>query len=276
MQTVFPLKQIASPQNPFIKNIALLVHKASERKAQGLFVAEGLRELELALRSGYEATALLFDEALTPLKMVQDLAATAKIPPAEIISVTAPVMEKIAYRSSVANVVGLFKVKNFRLDDLSYRAAPFLLVVERVEKPGNLGAILRTADAAGLDALLCCDPLTDVFNPNIIRASLGAVFTVPVVAVSSEEAAEWLKKQGISILATWLEAAKPLYECDLRRPLAIVLGAEATGISEFWIRQADERIIVPMFGQVDSLNVSATAAVALFETVRQRLKVDEG
>lgn len=265
------LKQISSPQNPFIKNVALLVHKASERKAQGLFVAEGLRELELALRNGYEATALLFDEAITPQKTVLELAAPAKMPVGEIFSVAAPAMEKIAYRSSVANVVGVFKAKNFGLEDVSFRAAPFLLVVERVEKPGNLGAILRTADAAGVDALLCCDPLTDVFNPNVIRASLGAVFTTPVVAVSSEAAADWLKNQGISILATWLEAAKPLYECDLRRPVAIVLGAEATGISEFWVRQAAERIIVPMFGQVDSLNVSATAAVALFEAVRQRL-----
>ena len=263
-------KQITSPQNPFIKNIALLAHKARERQPQGLFVAEGLREVGLALQNSYEAEALLFDESLTPAATVEALAATALISPKEIIGASRAVFEKIAYRSSVPNVVALFKMKLPTLEAITFKSTPFILVVESVEKPGNLGAMLRTADAAGVDAVLVCDPQCDLFNPNTIRASLGAVFTVPVVAVSSEEAAAWLKKSGIPTFATYLEASRPLYGCDLRGSLALVLGAESTGISDFWVKQADERIIIPMAGQVDSLNVSASAAVVLFEVVRQR------
>ncbi|MBI5914247.1 MAG: RNA methyltransferase [Bacteroidetes bacterium] len=269
-------KQITSPQNPLIKNIALLGAKARERKERGLFVAEGLREVELALRSGFEAAAVLFDESVTPFPVVENLLKNAAHPAAEVIGVNTPVFEKIAYRSGVPNVVAVFRMKNTTLAELRLSEIPLLLVMESVEKPGNLGAMLRTADAAGTDAVLVCDPHTDVFNPNAIRASLGAIFTVPVVAVSSGEAVGFLKKNGIRIFATWLEATTPLYACDLRQPLAFVLGAEATGISRFWVEQADEHIIIPMAGQVDSLNVSASAAIVLFEAVRQRGMRDEG
>ncbi len=264
------LKQITSPQNPFIKNIALLGAKARERKAQGLFVAEGLREVELALRSGFEAEALLFDEAVTPFSTIENLMKNAVKQPGEVIAVSTPVFEKIAYRTGVPNVVAVFKMKTWGIEELRLSETPLLLVMESVEKPGNLGAMLRTADAAGVDAVLVCDPHTDIFNPNAIRASLGAIFTVPVVALSTEEAVSFFKKQGIQIFATWLEAAKPLYNCDLTQPLAFVLGAEATGISKYWVENSDERVIIPMAGQVDSLNVSASAAIVLFEAVRQR------
>jgi TrmH family RNA methyltransferase len=172
-------------------------------------------------------------------------------------------------------VVAVLKMKNHGFADLRLSENPLLLIMESVEKPGNLGAMLRTADAAGVDAVLVCDPHTDIFNPNAIRASLGAIFTVPVVACSSEEAVAFLRftplgSKKIKIMATWLEAARSLYDVDLRQPLAFVLGAEATGITPFWVEQADERIIIPMSGQVDSLNVSASAAVVLFEAVRQR------
>jgi TrmH family RNA methyltransferase len=263
-------KQITSPQNPFIKNIALLAHKARERRPQGLFVAEGLREVGLALKNGFEAEALLFDETLTPVATVEVLAATARISPKEIIGVSRPVFEKIAYRSTVPNVVGLFKIKLHTLADIAFRSAPFILVVEKVEKPGNLGAMLRTAGAAGVDAVLVCDPLCDVFNPNTIRASLGAVFTLPVVPCTSGEAIAWLRQNEIRTLVTHLEAAKSVYECDLRDPVALVVGAESTGISTEWSAAADERIIIPMAGQVDSMNVSVSAAIVLFEVVRQR------
>jgi TrmH family RNA methyltransferase len=266
------LKQITSPQNPYIKNTGLLVTKARERGAQGLFVAEGLRELELAFSNGYEAEAIFFDETVTPFTRVKKLLEQAVCEPGDIIAVNKAVFEKIAYRTSVPNVVAVFKTKKKALADLRLSETPLLLVMESVEKPGNLGAMLRTADAAGADAVLVCDPHTDLFNPNVVRASLGAIFTVPVVAVSPQEAVDFLKKQGIRILATWLEAAKPLYDCNLAQPLAFVLGAESAGISTYWVEQADERIIIPMAGQVDSLNVSASAAVVLFEAVRQRRK----
>lgn len=264
------LKQITSPQNPFIKNIALLGSKARDRREQGLFVAEGLREVELALRSGYEAEAVLFEEAMTPLKMVEDLLENARTQPRELIAANAMVFEKIAYRTGVPNVVAVLKMKNPSLADLRLSTTPLLLIMENVEKPGNLGAMLRTADAAGVDAVLVCDPHTDIYNPNAIRASLGAIFTVPVVAISSEEAVAYLRSKQIKIMATWLEAAKPLYEADLKQPLAFILGAEATGISPYWVEQADERLIIPMTGQIDSLNVSASAAIVLFEAIRQR------
>ncbi len=270
------LKQLTSPQNPLIKNIAVLGAKARDRREQGLFVAEGLREVELALRSGFEAEVVLFEEAVTPFSIVEKLLKNAVSQPTELIATNTQVFEKIAYRTGVPNVVAVFKMKTTSLADLSLSDNPLLLIMESVEKPGNLGAMLRTADAAGVDAVLVCDPHTDIFNPNAIRASLGAIFTVPVVALPSEEAAAFLRSNNIKIMATWLEAASSLYATDLRQPLAFVLGAEATGISKFWVEQADERIIIPMSGQVDSLNVSASAAIVLFEAVRQRGMRDEG
>ena len=263
-------RHLTSLQNPVIKNIALLGAKPRERKDQQLFVAEGLREVELALSSGFEMETLLFDEKITPVTIIENLLQKSVAASTEIIAVTTPVFEKIAYRSGVPNVVGVFKQKNFNLENIHLQKDPLLLVLENLEKPGNLGAILRTADAAGVDAVLVCDPQTEVFNPNVIRASLGAVFTVPVVVLSSSEAVAWLKNSGIRIFATWLEAAQPVYTCNLNQALAFVLGSEATGISGFWVAQSDERIIIPMHGQVDSLNVSASAAIVLFEAVRQR------
>jgi TrmH family RNA methyltransferase len=265
------VKQITSTQNAFIKNIALLASKSKERKEQGLFVAEGLREVSLALKNGFQAAALLYDAAQTDAGAVQALAQRAAQPVEDTYEVSPAVMEKIAYRSNVPNVVAVFKEKTPSLEGIPAMADGLFLVLENIEKPGNLGAILRTADAAGVGAVLACDPLADVYNPNTIRASLGAVFTVPVLVLAPEVAAHWLRSNNIQILATWLEAAKPLYQCQLQGPTAFVLGAEATGISPFWVGQADERIIIPMTGQVDSLNVSASAAVVLFEAVRQRL-----
>lgn len=263
-------RQITSTQNPYIKNVALLVHKARERRPRGLFVAEGFREVELALRNGFRAEALFFDEGLTDESRIEELAALAGEPRPELIRVNKAVFEKIAYRTSVANVVGLFQLRERTFNDIRLTHAPLLLVVEHVEKPGNLGAMLRTADAAGVHGVIVCDPRTDIFNPNTIRASLGAVFSVPVVATDNETTLQWLRQNHIRVIATSLEASRPLYDCDLTKPTALVLGAESEGISEFWQQHADERVIIPMSGQVDSLNVSASAAVVLFEAVRQR------
>lgn len=265
------VKSITSSQNPFIKNLVQLASKSRERRQQSLFVAEGLREVALALKNGYEAQALLYDPAQTEPADVGALSGGAAVPAKEIIETSAPVFEKIAYRAGVPNVVAVLKEKILAPEQIPIKEKPLVLVLESIEKPGNLGAILRTADAAGVDAVLVCDPLADLYNPNTIRASLGAVFALPVVAVPSEQALDWLRQKGIRIFSTWLEAAQPLYQCDLRQSAAFVLGGEAHGISRFWVEQADERIIIPMAGQVDSLNVSASAAVVLFEAVRQRL-----
>ena len=219
-------KVITSVQNPLIKNILALTAKARERREQGLFVAEGLRETAMALAAGFEAEALLYDPAHTS---AQDLSSLPESDPTVWIETNGAVFEKIAYRSGVANVVALLRSKHIALDGILLPGHPLVLVLESVEKPGNLGAILRTADAAGVDAVVLCDPLADQYNPNAIRASLGTVFTVPVVAADS-----------------------------------------TTTLARFWVEAADERIIIPMKGRVDSLNVSASTAVLLFEARRQR------
>ena len=272
-------KHLTSPNNLTIKQAVQLKHKARERKAQGLFIAEGLREVRLALENGFEPTHLFYAPDITPISTIEQVCKNAAVLPKETITVSEAVFDKIAYRSSVPNVVAVFKsqVVGCRLQVASLaepEKKPLILILEGIEKPGNLGAILRTADAAGIDALFVCEPDFDLFNPNAIRASLGAIFTVPIFEMASADAVAFLKKNNIPIYATYLEAAKPLYECDLKKAAALVLGAEATGITLFWVEQADERIIIPMAGQVDSMNVSASAAVVMFEAVRQRGLLD--
>ena len=161
-------------------------------------------------------------------------------------------------------------MKESRLDGLTLSPAPLILVLERVEKPGNLGAVLRSADAAGVDAVLVCDPLTDLYNPNLIRASLGAVFTVPVVSCTSEEAQAFLSAHGIAILTAQLQDSELYYQTDMTRPVALVFGAEDKGLSDSWREKADAHIRIPMAGMMDSLNVSVSAAILAFEAVRQR------
>ncbi len=246
------------------------MQKSRERKRQGLFVAEGFREVQLAINNGFQPETLFFDESQTGLPEVEKLLHASNLTTTELISVSPEVMEKIAYRSTVSNVVGLFKSTENSLSEIILPERPLVLVSESVEKPGNLGAILRTADAAGVDAVIVCDPQVDIYNPNTIRASLGAVFALPVIGATSEETLAWLRKNNISIMSTYLEASVSLFQCDLTGPSALVLGAESTGITPFWVENADTRVIIPMSGQIDSLNVSASAAIVLFEAVRQR------
>jgi TrmH family RNA methyltransferase len=261
---------ITSLQNPLVKNVMVLTEKSRERKKQGLFVAEGLREVSMALRKGFRVECLFYDESKTSPEAVDELFIEGVEAPRELYMVSAAIMEKIAYRANVPNVVALIQRRDMRLSELQPSSNPLVLVLETVEKPGNLGAILRTADAAGVDAVIVCDPLVDEYNPNVIRSSLGAIFSVPVVTTDAEPALAWLHRQGIRVFATFLEASTSVYTLDLRGPAAFVLGSEAHGISDFWVRESTQRIIIPMFGQVDSLNVSVSAAVVLFEAVRQR------
>ncbi len=253
--------------------MAELSAKARERHRQGLFVVEGLREATMALSAGYQPEAILYDPGCTK---DEDLVGLQSLAPAAVWRrVTTPVFEKIAYRSGVPNVVAMLRARPLDLNNITLpqKRSPLVLVLESVEKPGNLGAILRTADAAGTDAVILCDPTTDWHNPNVIRASLGSVFVVSVAAASSQEVYAWLQRQAVRILVTHLEASQPHYLADLCAGSAIVMGAEATGISEFWLKVAHQRIIIPMQGRVDSLNVSASAAVLLFEAQRQRALV---
>lgn len=264
---------INSLQNPLIKRVVLLTEKARERKRQQTIVAEGLREVGLALKAGFRAEYLFYDETCTSMEALDELTASAVQEPGELISVSTAVMEKIAYRGGVPNVVALLQRRDIRLSELQLSSNPLVLVLETVEKPGNLGAMLRTADAAGVDAVIVCDPLVDEYNPNVIRSSLGAIFSVQLVTTEGQPALDWLHRNGIQILATYLEASVPYFTCNLRQPTAFVMGSEANGISEFWVREARQRIIIPMQGEVDSLNVSASAAIVLFEAIRQRTMI---
>lgn len=258
---------ISSLQNPQIKNIAKL-SKAKERKQQNLFVLEGARELALALSVGYAVQSIfLCKDLFSKTDYPQVL---ADISDSQIYEVTKPVFEKIAYREGSDGLLALMIPKNHNLLDIPLTDNPFVIVLEAVEKPGNLGAILRTADAAKASGVIICDPLTDVYNPNAIRSSIGCVFTVPLAICSSKEAHLWLKQNSIVTYAAELQASVEYHTVDYKKASAIIMGTEADGLTDFWIKNADKRIKIPMRGAIDSLNVSVSTAIITFEAMRQR------
>lgn len=258
---------ITSLQNPAIKNIIKL-SKSNERKTQQLFVIEGARELSLALQSGYLPEAVYICREMfgkTKYPGLLDL-----LPKEIIFDISLPVFGKIAYRENSDGVVALAKPKQHRLSDLKLSENPFLILLESVEKPGNLGAILRTADAAAVDGVIICDPQTDLYNPNVVRSSVGGIFTVPTAVCTSQEGLTWLRDNKINLFAAELQAAEFYQHTDFTSPSAIVMGTEAEGLSVFWRDNAAKRIKIPMRGKIDSLNVSVSAAVLTFEAMRQR------
>jgi len=256
---------ITSHHNTKIKNVILL-EKARERKRQNVFVIEGLKELSLALMGRYLINSVFFCPDIIDAEKAMEIIGDEDL----LIPVSRTVYEKIAYRDSTEGILAIGTQKKHTLQDLVLRNNPLLLILESVEKPGNLGAILRTADAARLDAVIICDPQTDFYNPNVIRSSVGCIFTTPIASATSDEAIQWLREHNISCLATHLAASKPYFEMDFRNSTAIVMGTESTGLSEAWVTSADGTIIIPMQGKVDSLNVSTAAAIIVFEAIRQR------
>ena len=260
---------ITSTQNTRVKKLILLQQKSAERRKAGLFVVEGRRELLHCLHSGYEIDTLFYCPQLL-FVAGEDGELRRVIAANPSLEVSAEVYERIAYRGSTEGVVAQMKVKTMALADLQLPDNPLLMVLERVEKPGNLGAVLRSADAAAADAVIVCDPLTDLYNPNLIRSSIGAIFTVPTVACSSVDCIAFLKERGIRILTAQLQDSHLYYDTDMRRGTALVMGTEATGLTEPWRQAADAHIRIPMKGQLDPLNVSVSAAILLFEAVRQR------
>lgn len=257
--------KITSTQNPKIKSL-LALEKPRERRKQCLFIVEGIKEVRMAMEAGYKIGNIFFCEEIINQAEAKDLLRNDKL----LIPVSQEVFDKIAVRESTGGILAVAEQKMHRLDDLRLSANPLLLVVESVEKPGNLGAILRTADAAGVDAVIICDPQTDFYNPNVIRSSVGCVFTKQLASATSEETITWLKRNQIEIFCTYLKASKPYYDIDFSRPSAIIMGTEATGLSDLWIKNADANIIIPMQGKIDSMNVSNAAAVVVFEARRQR------
>ena len=277
--------EISSAQNPRIKHLLLLQQKSQQRRREGLFVVEGVRELQHCIEGGFEIESLFVNEEI---RMKNEEFAAA-VPSGEDIAagnssfftLPASLYEKVAYRGSTEGVIAIIKERKMTLTDLKSHLSPLtshhsplIIVLEGVEKPGNLGAVLRSADAAKADAVIVCDPLTDLYNPNLIRASIGAIFTVPTVACSSEECIAFLKEHGIRILTAQLQDSKLYYDTDMCSPVAIVMGTESTGLTQQWREAADAHIRIPMLGRLDSLNVSVSAAILLFEAVRQRSSLE--
>lgn len=259
---------ITSTQNPRIKQLLALQQKSQERRRTGLFVVEGWRELEHGLAAGYEVVGVYMEKRGDSTR--EDETVSGILDKLPCIQVSPNVYERIAYRGSTEGVIAVMRERKITLETLVLGDNPLLVVLESVEKPGNLGAVLRSADAAAATAVIVCDPLTDSYNPNLIRASIGACFTVPTVVCSSEECIAFLKEHHIQILTAQLQDSNVYYDAPMDGPTAIVLGTESTGLTQIWRTAADAHIRIPMLGHLDSLNVSVSAAILLYEAVRQR------
>ncbi|MCG2462117.1 RNA methyltransferase [Flavobacteriaceae bacterium F89] len=263
-------KHITSLQNPLVKKVLLLQEKSRERRNSGLFVLEGGRELQLALQSGYEIVTVFFYAELIAEKEVTGRLKKGKSHP-EIIEVSKPVYQKLAYRDTTGGLLAIVKSGSHSLNNLRLKNKnPLILVAEAPEKPGNIGALLRTADAAKLDAIIIANPKTDLYNPNIIRSSVGCIFTGNVATGSSADVITFLKEKKIPIHCAALSASKSYLQSDFTLPTAIVVGTEAEGLTDEWLQSSDQNIIIPMEGQIDSMNVSVSAAILIFEAKRQR------
>lgn len=260
-------KYISSNQNPWLKEVQLLIDKSKVRNSRGLFVVEGLVEIRTALRGGFKLQTLAkpgdgitWDELISNIGLNYDV---------EFLELSPMPWEKIVVRKSGVNAVAVFEKDNRFERTWTARGTEVWLAVESVEKPGNLGAILRTADASGIAGVLVCDGLTDLLHPQVIRNSLGAVFTVPVIHIGKEELWNRATEVGLSLFSTFMEDSQSCYDAALGKGSVIIVGAEHHGVSEFW-RGKVKNIQIPMHGQVDSLNVSVAAALLMYEAARQQ------
>ncbi|MEM9142389.1 MAG: RNA methyltransferase, partial [Bacteroidota bacterium] len=263
-------KQITSPQNPLVKQLLLLKEKSRERRKSGLFLVEGRQELRLALESGYMLHSVFFNK-----EICNDIAFWDTLPLPKTgfnkASISREIYQKLAYRKTTEGVLALLHAKEHRLEDLDLTAQnPLLLVAQAPEKPGNIGALLRSADAAQVHAVIIVDPKTDLYNPNSIRSSVGALFTNSIALASTARALDYLKGRNISIFSAALDTPKVYTEVDFTGPTALVMGTESTGLSREWLERADQNIYIPMKGKIDSLNVSVSASILIFEALRQR------
>lgn len=261
------MKQITSIQNPFIKLLVLLQEKAKARKQTGTFLIEGKREIELAIKGNYEIETILF---LTDLVSENQIFEFSKNQEIEFIEISKEVYQKLAYRDTTEGILAIAKTKSLQLSDLKLSENPLILVAESPEKPGNIGAILRTADAANLDAVIIANPKSDLYNPNIVRSSVGCLFTRQIATGSTSEIIAFLKSKNIAFYCATLQDSTSYHTQNYTTPTAIVVGTEATGLSQEWRDNATKNIIIPMQGEIDSMNVSVAAAILIFEAKRQR------
>ena len=286
------IETITSAQNRKVKELLTLVEKSKARSAAGLFVVEGQRELGHCLDAGFiPETLFICGEVMAVQNNAVNGAKTGHLaeniegkdgldaliakaealnPRLGVVQIPAFLYEKVAYRGSTEGIIAEVHSVPRSLEDLRLGERPLVMVLESVEKPGNLGAVLRSADAAGADAVIVCDPLTDIWNPNLIRSSVGAVFSVPVAVCTSADAIAFLKERGIRIFTAQLQDSEWYYDTDMTGATALVMGTESTGLTQAWRDSADAHIKIPMLGRLDSLNVSVSAAVLLYEGVRQR------
>ncbi len=265
------LKKISSLQNKEIKWLLQLQEKSRIRRKEGLFILEGQREIKLALKGKYKPLHLYFMPEIIDFQEVLEIAKNNTEQPAEISEISKEVYDKLAYRGSTEGLIGVFKTKDHKLEELKFKTStPLLLVAEAPEKPGNIGAILRTADAAAVDAVIIANPRTDLYNPNIIRSSVGCVFTNQIATGSTSDIIEFLLRQNIRIYAAALQAAEPYHKINFKEASAIIMGTEATGLSEEWLENSTQNIVIPMQGEIDSMNVSVAAGILIFEAKRQR------
>jgi len=262
-------KQISSIQNPLIKELYQIKEKSKIRKKTGLFLIEGQRELSLAIKGNYEIEIVLFYSDIISIEKVRTLLNSSE---PEIIEVSKEIYEKLAYRTTTEGIIVIAKSKELSLEGVKFDTpTPLILVVEAPEKPGNIGAILRTADAANVDAVIIANPKTDLYNPNIIRSSVGCVFTNQIATGITSEIIEFLQSNNISIYCAALLDNTEIYtQQNFKNATAIVVGTEATGLSEEWLKNSTKNIMIPMQGEIDSMNVSVAAGILIFEAKRQR------
>lgn len=263
-------KQISSTQNSTIKYILQLQEKSRSRKKEGKCILEGFRELSLALDGNYTIDTLFFYPEICSHERVQELLKNVNNSP-ECIEISKEVYQKIAYRGSTEGVLAIMQTKTHSLEDITFHnKTPLILVAEAPEKPGNIGALLRTADAANVDAVFIANPKTDLYNPNIVRSSVGCVFTTQIAMGSTSEIISFLQEKEIAIYCAALTASEDYHVQDFKKATAIVVGTEATGLRDEWLNNSTQNIIIPMQGKIDSMNVSVAAAILIFEAKRQR------
>jgi TrmH family RNA methyltransferase len=260
------MKQITSVQNPFIKSLVLLQEKAKARKQSGTFLIEGLREIELAIKGNYEIETVLFVPEINSNFQISKFS-NLQI---ELIEISKEVYQKLAYRDTTEGILAVAKTKSLQLSNLQLPKNPLIMVMEAIEKPGNIGAMLRTCDAAKIDAVIIANPKTDLYNPNIVRSSVGCLFTNQIATASTEETIAFLIENKINFYSATLQNSTSYHTQDFSTPTAMVLGTEATGLSQIWRDKATQNIIIPMQGEIDSMNVSVAAAILIFEAKRQR------
>ena len=262
-----PQKVISSIQNTYIKQLFQLKEKSRERKKTGLFLIEGQRELSLAIKGQFKIDTILYFPELISEDTLEQFKAISN----DTIEISKEVFQKLAHRDSTEGIIAVAKTKSHNIEDLHLEQKnPLILIAEAPEKPGNIGALLRTADAANLDVVIIANPKTDVYNPNIIRSSVGCVFTTQIAMGSTSEIIEFLKKHNINILCAALQSCTDYHTQDFTKPTAIVVGTEADGLTMEWLEASTQNIIIPMQGEIDSMNVSVAAGILIFEAKRQR------